>query len=253
MRLSELIARPAGLRRNSRVIPRSPAWPTTRGRSSPGDLFVARVGQRFDGRAFARGGGGAGRRGRARTGLPTRRSGRALARHRRSRGRSSARSRPAPTATRTASWCSPASPGRTASRPWPPCSRRCFDAAGRPAGFVGTWATASATARPGRPHHPRGLGPVPHSAARCADAGAEAVAMEVSSHALAMGRVDGAAFDVAVFTNLTRDHLDLPPGHGGLLRGQAPALRHAQARRGGRRSTWTIPMAAGWRPSCRTR
>jgi UDP-N-acetylmuramoyl-L-alanyl-D-glutamate--2,6-diaminopimelate ligase len=39
-------------------------------------------------------------------------------------------------------------------------------------------------------------------------AGARAVAMEVSSHALAMGRVAGAAFDVAVFTNLTRDHLD---------------------------------------------
>jgi UDP-N-acetylmuramoyl-L-alanyl-D-glutamate--2,6-diaminopimelate ligase len=32
--------------------------------------------------------------------------------------------------------------------------------------------------------------------------------MEVSSHALALGRVAGAAFDVGVFTNLTRDHLD---------------------------------------------
>lgn len=38
--------------------------------------------------------------------------------------------------------------------------------------------------------------------------GAEAVAMEVSSHALSMGRVAGARFDVAVFTNLTHDHLD---------------------------------------------
>ena len=35
-----------------------------------------------------------------------------------------------------------------------------------------------------------------------------AVAMEVSSHALVMGRVDGVVFDVAVFTNLGRDHLD---------------------------------------------
>ena len=34
------------------------------------------------------------------------------------------------------------------------------------------------------------------------------VAMEVSSHALALSRVDGVAFDVAVFTNLTQDHLD---------------------------------------------
>jgi UDP-N-acetylmuramoyl-L-alanyl-D-glutamate--2,6-diaminopimelate ligase len=34
------------------------------------------------------------------------------------------------------------------------------------------------------------------------------VAMEVSSHALAQGRTYGIPFDVAVFTNLTRDHLD---------------------------------------------
>ncbi len=38
--------------------------------------------------------------------------------------------------------------------------------------------------------------------------GVTACAMEVSSHALVMGRVDGVVFDVAVFTNLGRDHLD---------------------------------------------
>jgi UDP-N-acetylmuramoyl-L-alanyl-D-glutamate--2,6-diaminopimelate ligase len=38
--------------------------------------------------------------------------------------------------------------------------------------------------------------------------GVRACAMEVSSHALVMGRVDGVVFDVAVFLNLGRDHLD---------------------------------------------
>ena len=38
--------------------------------------------------------------------------------------------------------------------------------------------------------------------------GAAAVAMEVSSHGLDQGRVNGVAFDCALFTNLTQDHLD---------------------------------------------
>jgi UDP-N-acetylmuramoyl-L-alanyl-D-glutamate--2,6-diaminopimelate ligase len=38
--------------------------------------------------------------------------------------------------------------------------------------------------------------------------GVEACAMEVSSHALVLGRVDGVVFDVATFLNLGRDHLD---------------------------------------------
>jgi UDP-N-acetylmuramoyl-L-alanyl-D-glutamate--2,6-diaminopimelate ligase len=38
--------------------------------------------------------------------------------------------------------------------------------------------------------------------------GAQAVAMEVSSHALSQGRVNAVRFDVAMLTNLSRDHLD---------------------------------------------
>ncbi len=40
------------------------------------------------------------------------------------------------------------------------------------------------------------------------DAGAEAAAMEVSSHALRLHRVEGVQYDVAIFTNLSRDHFD---------------------------------------------
>lgn len=41
-----------------------------------------------------------------------------------------------------------------------------------------------------------------------ADAGVQTIAMEVSSHSLDQGRVAGLQFEAAVFTNLTRDHLD---------------------------------------------
>jgi UDP-N-acetylmuramoyl-L-alanyl-D-glutamate--2,6-diaminopimelate ligase len=41
--------------------------------------------------------------------------------------------------------------------------------------------------------------------------GVDTVVMEVSSHALALGRVDGTTFAVGGFTNLSRDHLDFHP------------------------------------------
>ena len=53
-------------------------------------------------------------------------------------------------------------------------------------------------------------------------AGVTHVAMEVSSHALAQDRVAGCRFDAAVFTNLTRDHLDF---HGDLERYYAAKAR----------------------------
>ncbi|MGO2540446.1 MAG: Mur ligase family protein [Specibacter sp.] len=46
-----------------------------------------------------------------------------------------------------------------------------------------------------------------------AERGLDAASMEVSSHALAFGRIDSVVFNVAGFTNLTQDHLDL---HGGM-------------------------------------
>jgi UDP-N-acetylmuramoyl-L-alanyl-D-glutamate--2,6-diaminopimelate ligase len=53
-------------------------------------------------------------------------------------------------------------------------------------------------------------------------AGVGGVAMEVSSHALELRRVDAVAFDVAVFTNLTQDHLDF---HGTMERYAAAKAR----------------------------
>jgi UDP-N-acetylmuramoyl-L-alanyl-D-glutamate--2,6-diaminopimelate ligase len=53
-------------------------------------------------------------------------------------------------------------------------------------------------------------------------AGVGGVAMEVSSHALEQRRADGVAFDVAIFTNLTQDHLDF---HGSMERYEAAKRR----------------------------
>ena len=47
--------------------------------------------------------------------------------------------------------------------------------------------------------------------AAMAERGVDTVVMEVSSHALALGRVDGTNFAVGGFTNLSRDHLDFHP------------------------------------------
>ncbi len=84
-----------------------------------------------------------------------------------------------------------------------------LDAAGRPAARLGTLG-----------HHFAGLetgaterttpeaSDLARILRRVLDLGARAAAMEVSSHALAQGRVTGMVFRAAVFTNLTRDHFD---------------------------------------------
>lgn len=56
--------------------------------------------------------------------------------------------------------------------------------------------------------------------------------MEVSSHALVMGRVDGVVFDVAVFTNLGRDHLDFHDGVEDYYRAKASLFTPQRARLG---------------------
>ncbi len=84
---------------------------------------------------------------------------------------------------------------------------------GRVTGLVGTIETRIAgTARPGVRTTPESLD-LHALFAEMVDAGVDSVAMEVTSHALALHRVEGLRFAAAAFTNLTQDHLDF---HGGM-------------------------------------
>lgn len=74
-----------------------------------------------------------------------------------------------------------------------------LDHAGRPSGVIGTLTGARTT--PEAPH-------LQASLRAMVDAHMEAVAMEVSSHALSQDRTLGTHFQVGVFTNLSPDHLD---------------------------------------------
>ncbi|WP_078900413.1 UDP-N-acetylmuramoyl-L-alanyl-D-glutamate--2,6-diaminopimelate ligase [Streptomyces sp. SBT349] len=62
--------------------------------------------------------------------------------------------------------------------------------------------------------------------------GARSVAMEVSSHALALGRVDGCVFDIAVFTNLSAEHLDFHPDMEDYFQTKARLFTRERARAG---------------------
>ncbi|WP_129339601.1 UDP-N-acetylmuramoyl-L-alanyl-D-glutamate--2,6-diaminopimelate ligase [Cellulomonas endophytica] len=100
--------------------------------------------------------------------------------------------------------------------------------------------------------------------ARAVEAGAGALTTEVSSHALALGRVDGLRVDVAAFTNLQRDHLDFHGDMEGYYAAKARLFTPELARRGvvvvddawGRRlaeeapiPVWTVATHAG-APEC---
>ena len=77
--------------------------------------------------------------------------------------------------------------------------RSILERHGWPTGVIGTLDGTRTT--PEAPDLQRAL-------ARQRDSGVRASALEVTSHALSQHRVDGICFDVAVFTNLSQDHLD---------------------------------------------
>jgi UDP-N-acetylmuramoyl-L-alanyl-D-glutamate--2,6-diaminopimelate ligase len=86
--------------------------------------------------------------------------------------------------------------------------RSVLEAAGRSCGVIGTLGGALGAHKwPLSNTTPLAL-ELHQMLAHMRDGGAQAVAMEVSSHALALGRVDDVEFDVAALTNITRDHLD---------------------------------------------
>ncbi len=95
--------------------------------------------------------------------------------------------------------------GKTSCTQW---IATALSALGTPCALIGTLGSGM----PGKLVHSGFTTPdapqLQRTLARLKSEGANAVAMEVSSHALHQGRVNGTKFDVAVFTNLTQDHLD---------------------------------------------
>jgi UDP-N-acetylmuramoyl-L-alanyl-D-glutamate--2,6-diaminopimelate ligase len=95
--------------------------------------------------------------------------------------------------------------GKTSCTQW---IAQCLDACGRRAAILGTLGVGLVDALLPALNTTPDAAIVHETLAKLKAAGAEAVAMEVSSHGLDQGRVNAVAFDIALFTNLTRDHLD---------------------------------------------
>lgn len=81
-------------------------------------------------------------------------------------------------------------------------------ATGKPAAVLGTISYRFGATTIGASHTTPESTELQSAFRQLADAGAQAFVMEVSSHALEQKRVDGCHFDVGIFSNLTRDHLD---------------------------------------------
>jgi UDP-N-acetylmuramoyl-L-alanyl-D-glutamate--2,6-diaminopimelate ligase len=177
----------------------------------PGDLFVALVGQRFDGRAFVRDAVAQGAV--AVAGPPPSEKPAAeipwvvLGEPRSLLGTLAARAYGHPDRELVLAGVTGTNGKSTVAT----LLAAALDAAGRPAGFIGTLGYRfGGRSFPGGHTTPE-ASDLFRTLRRMREAGAQAVAMEVSSHALDMGRMTGTELDVALFTNLSRDHLDYHP------------------------------------------
>lgn len=100
--------------------------------------------------------------------------------------------------------------------------RAIFNQANRPCGVIGTLhVLVGDRVLPARNTTPD-IVEMQTSLAAMVDGGMECVAMEVSSHALALDRIQDCEFDAAIFTNMTQDHLDF---HGNLENYRAAKAR----------------------------
>jgi UDP-N-acetylmuramyl-tripeptide synthetase len=95
--------------------------------------------------------------------------------------------------------------GKTSVAQW---SAACLDVVRGPAAVLGTIGNGRVGALTAATQTTPDAVTLQQTLAAFASDGVQSVAMEVSSHALDQGRAAGVKFDVAVFTNLTRDHLD---------------------------------------------
>ncbi len=86
-----------------------------------------------------------------------------------------------------------------------------FRAAGRRSGVIGTIEYRIGNRTVEAPHTTPEAVDLQRLLAEMVDEGVTHVAMEVSSHAIALHRIDGTRFAAAVFTNLTPEHLDFHP------------------------------------------
>jgi UDP-N-acetylmuramoyl-L-alanyl-D-glutamate--2,6-diaminopimelate ligase len=89
--------------------------------------------------------------------------------------------------------------------------RSLLEAAGRPTGLLGTVSSVIAGVEAETERTTPEAIDLQRTFAQMLDGGDECCAMEVSSHALELHRADAIRWAVAVFTNLTQDHLDFHP------------------------------------------